>query len=265
MKAETANNSQNQSRNLAAEELALLKRYRERDDAAAREELVQRMQPWVRRVAARYNSKGIDSEDLVQVGLVGLVKAIDRFDFSRGVRLTTFAEPNVTGEIKRYFRDHGWFVRPPRELQELNAATMSAIDDLAMDLQRSPTIAEIAEYLDVEIEEVLEAIHAGSFYDSAPLDPPATDSEGGAGSERALAVDDHELDLVEERQALAPGLDCLSLRERTVIKLRFVDELTQSEIAEKIGVSQMQVSRILRSSITQIRNNLEGSGLSGEA
>lgn len=264
MKADSADTSFTRNRPAAAEELALLKRYREHGDTAAREELVQRLQPWVRRVAARYNQKGIENEDLVQVGLVGLVKAIDRFDFSRGVRLTTFAEPNVSGEIKRYFRDHGWFIKPPRELQELNSASMSAIDALAMDLQRSPTVSEVAEYLDISVDQVLEAIHAGTFYESAPLERPSTDGESTNGSDHALAVDDRSLDLVEDRQALAPGLQTLSQRDRQIVRLRFFDELTQSEIAERVGISQMQVSRILRSAIAEIRNNLESSGLTSE-
>lgn len=264
MTAESTNSSFAQRRDAAAEELALLRRFREFDDVAAREELVERLQPWVRRVAARYYKKGVENEDLVQVGLVGLVKAIDRFDFSRGVRLTTFAEPNVTGEIKRYFRDHGWFVRPPRELQELNAATMSAIDALSMDLQRAPTVTEVAVYLDVSVDEVLEAMHAGTFYESSPLEHPSNESDGGVASDRALAVDDVALAQVEDRQSLEPGFDQLSDRDREVVQLRFVEELTQSEIAERIGVSQMQVSRILRAAITDIRNNLESSGLTGD-
>lgn len=239
----------------ADEELALLRRYREDGDEHARDELVAMMLPWVRRVALRYANRGQDPDDLVQVGSVGLVKAIDRFDFSRGVRLTTFAEPNVTGEIKRYFRDHGWSVRPPRDLQELNAEVMRAIDALSGDLQRSPTIPEVASYLRTTDEQVLEAMHAGAAYDAAPL--ISEDNEDSSPIEnRALATDDAGLERSELRNVLGESFAGLSERDREILHMRFFADLTQAEIAKRVGVSQMQVSRILRAALKQARESL---------
>lgn len=239
----------------AQEELALLRRYRLDQDEHARDELVAMMLPWVRRVAMRYSNRGQDPDDLVQVGSVGLLKAIDRFDFDRGVRLTTFAEPNVTGEIKRYFRDHGWSVRPPRDLQEMNAEVMRTIDVLAGELQRSPTVAELATYLKVDEEQVLEAMHAGSAYDTTPL--IIEDSEdGGAIETAALATDDLELRRAELRGALGASFAELPERDREIVHMRFFEDLTQSEIAERVGISQMQVSRVLRAALSAARERL---------
>jgi RNA polymerase sigma-B factor len=243
----------------AEEELALLRRYRLEGDEHARDELVEKMMPWVRRVAMRYSNRGQEPDDLIQVGSVGLLKAIERFDFDRGVRLTTFAEPNVTGEIKRYFRDHGWSVRPPRDLQELNAEVMRAIDVLAGELQRSPTISEIASYTDTSDEQVLEAMHAGAAYDTAPL-ITEDDSDSSPIESRALATEDADLRRAELRQALGSSFSDLSDRDKEVLHMRFFEDLTQSEIAERIGVSQMQVSRILRAALKSARDQLGESG-----
>jgi RNA polymerase sigma-B factor len=240
----------------AEQELTLLRRYREGGDLQARDELVAMMLPWVKRVAMRYSHRGQDPDDLVQVGSVGLLKAIERFDFDRGVRLTTFAEPNVTGEIKRYFRDHGWSVRPPRDLQELNAEVMRSIDVLAAEYQRSPTISEIAVYLRTNDEHVLEAMHAGSGYDTTPL--ITEDNEDSSPIEsRALATDDVDLKRAELRQTLGSSFEQLDDRQKEILHMRFFEDLTQSEIADRIGVSQMQVSRILRAALKTARENLE--------
>jgi RNA polymerase sigma-B factor len=240
----------------AEEELALLRRYRETGDEHSRDELVAMMMPWVRRVAQRYSNRGLDTDDLVQVGSLGLLKAIDRFDFDRGVRLTTFAEPNVTGEIKRHFRDHGWSVRPPRDLQELNAEVMRTIEVLAAQLQRSPTVAEIATYLNSTEEQVLEAMHAGAAYDTSPL---ITDDneDGGLIESRALATKDPGLRQAELRHTLGSSFSELSDRDKEILHMRFFEDLTQAEIAERIGVSQMQVSRILRAALKSARQQLE--------
>lgn len=243
----------------AQEELALLRRYREGGDTHARDELVELMLPWVRRVALRYSHRGQDPDDLVQVGSVGLLKAIERFDFDRGVRLTTFAEPNVTGEIKRYFRDHGWSVRPPRDLQELNAEVMRAIDVLAGEFQHQPTVAEIAKYLNTTDEQVLEAMHAGAGYDTTPL--ISEDNEDSSPIEsKALATEDLELRRAELRNTLGASFADLSDRDKEILHMRFFEDLTQSEIAERVGVSQMQVSRILRAALKSARSNLEEGG-----
>lgn len=239
----------------AEEELALLRRYRLSGDDHARDELVARMLPWVRRIAQRYYNRGMDPDDLVQVGSLGLLKAIDRFDFDRGVRLTTFAEPNVTGEIKRHFRDHGWSVRPPRDLQELNAEVMRTIEVLAAELQRSPTIAEIAAYTNTSDEQVLEAMHAGAAYDTAPL--ISDDNEdGGLIESKALATKDPGLRRAELRNTLGSSFSELNDRDKEILHMRFFEDLTQAEIANRIGVSQMQVSRILRAALNSARKRL---------
>lgn len=213
--------------------------------------------PWVRRVASRYANRGQDLDDLVQVGSLGLVKAIDRFDFDRGVRLTTFADPNVTGEIKRYFRDHGWSIRPPRDLQELNAEVMKATDTLAAELQRSPRIEELAEYLNTSTESVLEAIHASAMYDTAPLVVNSGDDPDAPSLDTAaLATEDEGLNRSELRQTLGTGLEDLDQRQKEILHMRFYEGLTQSEIADRAGVSQMQVSRILRTSLKRLRSSL---------
>ncbi len=254
------NQRQDESAARAEAELALLRRYRFDGDEHARDELVEMMLPWVRRVSMRYSNRGQDVDDLVQVGSLGLVKAIDRFDFSRGVRLTTFAEPNVTDEIKRYFRDHGWSVRPPRDLQESNAEVMRTIDLLAADLQRSPTISELAQYLNISDEQVLEAMHAGGAYDAAPL--IIEDNEDASPIESsALATDDPDLRRAELRGTLGASFDGLTDRDREIIHMRFFEDLTQSEIATRIGISQMQVSRILRAALKSARENLESEGI----
>lgn len=255
------NEQQSNSAARSEQELALLHRYRDTGDEHARDELVAMMMPWVRRVAKRYSNRGMDPDDLVQVGSVGLLKAIERFDFDRGVRLTTFAEPNVTGEIKRYFRDHGWSVRPPRDLQELNAEVMRAADVLASELQRSPTIGEIAKYLRTTDEQVLEAMHAGAGYDTAPL--ITEDSEDSSQIEsRALATEDVDLRRAEQRQTLGASFSDLSVRDKEILHMRFFEDLTQSEIADRIGVSQMQVSRILRGALKSARQQLENGEIS---
>ncbi|MGH2906052.1 MAG: SigB/SigF/SigG family RNA polymerase sigma factor [Solirubrobacterales bacterium] len=239
-------------------QLQLLRQYREDGNERARDELVAELLPWVRRVAGRYSNRGLDQEDLVQIASVGLVKAIDRFDFDRGVRLTTFAEPTVTGEIKRHFRDHGWTVRPPRDLQELNAEVMRAIDSMTNDLKRSPTVPEVAVFLKTTEDAVLEAIHAGSGYKAASLDLP--EEEGGGFEQPALAVEDRELALADDRTALSTALEALSARDAQVVKMHFFRDMTQSEIADEIGVSQMQVSRILRGALMTLREEIEREG-----
>lgn len=240
------------------EEIALLHRYREQGDLHARDELVDMMLPWVRRVAMRYSNRGQETDDLVQVGSVGLLKAIERFDFDRGVRLTTFAEPNVTGEIKRFFRDHGWSIRPPRDLQELNAEVMRAIDVLAAELQRQPKVSEVAAYLNTDDEHVLEAMRAGTGYDTSPL---VTDDDGDSSplDSPALATDDADLARAELRQTLGSSFGDLTQRDKEILHMRFFEDLTQSEIADRIGVSQMQVSRILRAALRSARTHLDAS------
>jgi RNA polymerase sigma-B factor len=236
-------------------ELTLIHRYQVDGDENALQELVTNLMPWLRRVAGRYSNRGLDTDDLVQVGSVGLLKAIQRFDPERGVRLVAYAEPTVTGEIKRHFRDHAWAVRPPRDLQELNAEVITAIDFLSSDRHHSPTVAEIAKYLSTDEEAVLEAMHAGGGYRAKPL--TILDDDDSSESESAIvATDDLGLARSELRNDLGAGLAGLAERDRQVLHMRFFEDLTQSEIADRIEVSQMQVSRILRSALQTLRKNL---------
>jgi RNA polymerase sigma-B factor len=233
---------------------ALLRRYHEEGDVAAREQLIEQYMSLVRSLARRYSYRGEQLEDLVQIGAIGLIKAIDRFDLNRGVELTTYATPNIIGEIKRHFRDRGWSVRVPRGLQELNVQLSRLIEQLTVQLSRSPTIAELAEAAGVTEEDVLEAIESGRAYTSLSL------SGGGGGGEddeldplESLGTEEHEYEVSENRAVLAPGFRALDERERTILHLRFFKGLTQSQIAQQVGISQMHVSRLIRRSLEKIR------------
>jgi RNA polymerase sigma-B factor len=232
----------------------LLRRYHELGDVGAREELIEQYLPLVRSLARRYANRGEQLEDLVQVGSIGLIKAIDRFDVDRGVELTTYATPNIIGEIKRHFRDKGWSIRVPRGLQELNVRLSQLLERLTVELERSPTIAELAEAADVTEEEVLEALESGQAYTTVSLSAPAG---GGEDSEldplESLGELEHEYEVSEDRAVLAPGLDILDERERRIIHLRFWEGLTQSQIAAHVGISQMHVSRLIRRSLEKVR------------
>lgn len=236
------------------DETTLLRRYHVDGDLAARQELVARMLPFVRHVARRYANRGEPIEDLVQVGCVGLLKAIDRFDVTRGVRLTSFAEPNVAGEIKRHFRDHGWAIRTPRDLQELNAGILRATHELEARLGRSPTVPELAERLNTSPEHVAEAVLAGRNYRASSLDE--TDETGGGHATR-IGGPDEELDRADMRMLAAAGLRVLPARERRIVALRYLHDLPQREIARRVGVSQMHVSRLLRTSLDAMRDELD--------
>jgi RNA polymerase sigma-B factor len=238
----------------------LLKRYHEGGDTSAREELVQRHLPLVRSLARRYAGRGEALEDIEQVGAIGLLKAIDRYDLEREVSLTTYATPNVVGEIKRHFRDKGWAIRVPRGLQELNAKMSGTIERLTIKLERSPTIAEIAAELEATPEQVLEAMEAGSAYSTVSL---STGPGGGGGGDdddfdpmESIGTEDAEYERTEQRASLEPALDLLPEREREILRMRFEDGLTQTQIAEKIGISQMHVSRLIRKSLARMRDQL---------
>jgi RNA polymerase sigma-B factor len=236
----------------------LLLRYHERGDVEARERLIEQYLPLVRSLARRYSYRGEQLEDLVQVGCIGLIKAIDRFDIDRGVELTTYATPNIIGEIKRHFRDKGWSVRVPRGLQELNVRLSHLVEDLTVQLERSPTIAELAKAAGVEEEEVLEALESGQAYATLSL------STGGGGSDDGSDLDpleslgeiEHEYEVSEDRAVLAPGLRALDDRERRILHLRFFEGLTQSQIAQQVGISQMHVSRLIRRALEKIREEI---------
>jgi RNA polymerase sigma-B factor len=235
----------------------LLRRYHEHGDLQAREKLIEQYMSLVRSLARRYSYRGEQLEDLVQIGAIGLIKAIDRFDLERGVELTTYATPNIIGEIKRHFRDKGWSVRVPRGLQELNVQLSRLVEQLTVQLGRSPTIPELAKAAGVEEEEVLEALESGRAYTSLSL------SVGGGGGDdddldplESLGTEEHQYEVSEDRAVLAPGFKVLDERERRILQLRFFEGLTQSQIAQQIGISQMHVSRLIRRSLEKIRETI---------
>jgi RNA polymerase sigma-B factor len=232
----------------------LLRRYHGAGDLAAREQLIEQYLPLVRSLARRYSYRGEQLEDLVQVGCIGLIKAIDRFDVDRGVELTTYATPNIIGEIKRHFRDKGWSVRVPRGLQELNVRLSRLVEELTVQLERSPTIAELAKAAGVQEEEVLEALETGQAYATLSLSAP-TGGEDGDDLDplESLGEIEKEYEVSEDRAVLAPGLRVLDDRERRILHLRFFEGLTQSQIAQQVGISQMHVSRLIRRALEKIR------------
>jgi RNA polymerase sigma-B factor len=238
----------------ADEVRTLLRRWHEDGDRAARAELVERMLPLARSLARRYVGKGEPLDDLEQVASLGLLKAIDRFDVSREVRFATFAVPTIAGELKRHFRDRGWMLRVPRDIQELSARVSRARETLTRDLGRSPTVDEVARTLDSSVEQVLEALRAADSYRMMSLDEPLAD---GAGALEAIGGDDEGYELAEHRVLLRPGLDGLGAREREIVRLRYYEGLTQREIARAVGVSQMHVSRLIRRSIDTMRDSIE--------
>ena len=232
----------------------LLRRYHEEGDLQAREQLIEQYMSLVRSLARRYSYRGEQLEDLVQIGAIGLIKAIDRFDIDRGVELTTYATPNIIGEIKRHFRDKGWSVRVPRGLQELNVQLSRLMEQLTVQYGRSPTIPELAKASGSQEEEVLEALESGRAYSSLSL------SSGGGGDGEddldpleSIGTVEHQYEVSEDRAVLAPGFRALDARERKILQLRFFDGLTQSQIAQQVGISQMHVSRLIRRSLEKIR------------
>src|SRR4051812_48036285 len=235
----------------------LLRRYHEYGDVDARQQLIERHVDFVRRLARRYARRGEQLDDLTQVGCVGLIKAIDRFDGSFGANLTTYAAPNILGEIKRHFRDRGWSVRVPREIQELNVKLTRVVDDLTTKLGRSPSVIELAAETGATAEQVLEALESSSAYSALSLsEAPDPDEEGG-GPMDALGEEDEHFVQSEQRITLASGIQRLPARERAILHLRFFEGLTQSEIAERVGISQMHVSRLIRNSLDRMRRELE--------
>ena len=221
---------------------------------AAREELITRYLPLVKSLARRFASRGQPVEDLIQVGSIGLIKAIDRFDLNRGVELSTYATPTIMGEIKRYFRDKGWAVKVPRALQDLNVRLNRMVEQLTVELHRSPTIAELAAATSVSEEEVVEALESGRAYSSVSL------FSGGGGEDDdsmelldSLGVEEGAYDIVEHRRVLAPAMSRLNPRERLILHLRFFEGMTQTQVAARVGISQMHVSRLIRKSIDTLR------------
>jgi RNA polymerase sigma-B factor len=225
--------------------------------AYVRDTLIELNLPLVRYAAARFRSRNEPMEDIVQVGTIGLIKAIDRFDPDRGVEFPTFAMPTVVGEIKRFFRDTSWSVRVPRRLQELRLALTKASDELSQKLDRSPTVAELAAVLGVSEEDVVDGLAVGNAYTASSLDSPSPEDDGGEGSlADRLGYEDTALEGVEYRESLKPLLAKLPPRERQIIMLRFFANMTQSQIGEEVGISQMHVSRLLTRTLAQLREGL---------
>ncbi len=241
------------------EENELLRAYHERGDLAARDKLVEANLPLARAIARRYAGRGEQLDDLVQVASIGLIKAIDRFDLERGVFFRTYAVPTIVGEIKRHFRDRAWAVHVPRRLKELNQMLSSLIRDLSAQLERSPTIGELAEAAGIEEEEVLEAIESGRAYTAESLSAPADE-----GSEldrmQTLGAVEEAFERTEDQHLLASGLEVLGEREQRIIQLRFYAGLTQTQIANELGISQMHVSRLIRRALETMREELERGG-----
>ncbi|KAB2345207.1 SigB/SigF/SigG family RNA polymerase sigma factor [Actinomadura rudentiformis] len=218
-----------------------------------REEIFQQYLPLVRGLAGRFAQRGELKEDLQQVGMVGLVKAVNRFDPGRGIPFEGYATPTILGEIKRHFRDRGWAIRPPRTIQELRNELNKARADLTQRLGRSPRVSELAEHTGRDPEEVIEAIAAGEAYQTRSFDQPAGEEDEGLAYADLLGYEDEQLNVVEYREALKAALARLPARERRIVLLRFYGNRTQSQIAEEIGVSQMHVSRLLSRSLAQLR------------
>jgi RNA polymerase sigma-B factor len=236
---------------LADEEL--LETYHLDRDAAVREELVKRFLPFARKLALRYVHSREPLDDLVQVAAVGLLNAIERFEPGRGKKFTSFAAPTIVGELKRHFRDKGWTVHVPRDLQERALAVSRHTERLSAILGRSPTLDELSEALNCTVEQVMEAIDAAHNYHPASLDAPVThDGEDRCALAETLGDEDAGFELAEHRQALATRWSTLSEVEREVLSLRLVHELTQREISQRIGCSQMHVSRLLRRSMIRL-------------
>ncbi|WP_067500467.1 SigB/SigF/SigG family RNA polymerase sigma factor [Actinoplanes sp. TFC3] len=223
---------------------------------ALRDEAIRTWLPLARHLAHRYTGRGEPDDDLLQIATLGLIKSIDRFDPTRGIEFAGFAIPTILGEIRRHFRDRTWSVRVPRRLQELRISITEASNKLTQSLGRSPTVADIADHLGTTEEEVLEGLEGARAYSARSLSTPVTE-DGSTTLADTLGGADHDLELAEMRVALGPALATLDERERTILSLRFFGNLTQSEIAEKIGVSQMHISRLITRSLAKLRAQLD--------
>src|SRR4051812_8063633 len=226
-------------------------------DKAARAALVDPFLPLARQLARRYQRGGEPLDDLVQVASLGLLKAIDRFDPSRETAFSSFAVPTILGELKRHFRDRGWSVRVPRDLQELAVKLDPVSEELTRELGRPPTPAEIGERTGTTVEQVLEAREAASAYRAVSLDRPREEDEDGDGLGAAYGIEDPGFSVAEDSATIERLMRVLSEREREVLRLRFAEDLTQAEIGERIGVSQMRVSRIIRQAVNRLRDAAE--------
>jgi RNA polymerase sigma-B factor len=224
--------------------------------ARIRATLVELHLPLVEYLARRFRNRGEWLDDLTQVATIGLIKSIDRFDLERGVEFSTYATPTIVGEIKRHFRDKGWAVRVPRRLQELKLSLTKAIGDLAQREGRAPTVSELAAHLQMSEEEVLEGLESANAYSTVSLDAPDSGDEDAPAVADSLGMIDDALEGVEYRESLKPLLERLPPREKRILLLRFFGNMTQSQIAAELGISQMHVSRLLARTLAQLREGL---------
>ena len=245
------------------EDERLLFRYHREGNLAAREELILRFMPLARQLASRYRHAGEPLEDLVQVACVGLLKAIDRFEPERGHAFTKYAVPTMLGELKRHFRDKGWSVHVPRATQELVLKVSEALGTLPAKLGRSPRPRDVAREVGAPVEEVLEAMEAATAYEATSLDAPrpGDDDDGAWTWGESVSSEESGYELVEIGETLRGTIDALPARERMILHLRFEHDMTQAEIAERVGVSQMHVSRLLRRSLDRLKASAEACAL----
>lgn len=235
----------------------LLTRYHKQGDQRARELVIQEQLPLVEFLARKFAGRGEPVEDLVQVASVGLIKAVDRFDVDRNIEFSTYATPNILGEIKRYFRDKGWAMRVPRGLQELRQSAKEAIRESTIKTGHSPSIRELAETLDSDLESVAEALTLGRAYNTASLDAPVSQDDKEGDTVMDLQADGNSpIEGLEDKILLQRAIGSLKGQQQQILKLRFNEGKTQTEIAQTIGVSQMHVSRLLRRAIEDLRSQL---------
>jgi RNA polymerase sigma-B factor len=231
--------------------------YRQTHDRRLRNELIEAHRSLAMHLARRFANRGEPFDDLLQVAYLGMLKAVERFDPERGLEFSTFATATVEGELKRHFRDRTWSVRVPRRPQELHLRLGNAINELSQRLKRAPRVPELAAELGVDEEDVLQAMEVGGAYRSTSLDSRPADASESLTLEGRLGEEDHGFDLAEHRVLLESVIDELPEREQTIIRLRFFEEMTQTEIAQKVGISQMHVSRLLARTLTVMRDRLE--------
>lgn len=242
--------------------VALIEAYRAGDESA-RDQLVDRYMPLVKSLAARYSGRGEPQEDLIQVGSIGLLLSIERFDTERQVQFTTYAVPTIVGEIQRHFRDRAWALHVPRRMKELSVRLSRTVQTQTAELGRAPTIAELAEATGADEDEVVEALQTSEAYSTRSLSQPLGHDGEDETMQDVLGHDDRGFTEVEDMVLVEAGLDALDERERRIVELRFFDGLTQSEIAAQIGISQMHVSRLLRRALITMRGRLEETAAEG--
>ncbi|WP_158221010.1 SigB/SigF/SigG family RNA polymerase sigma factor [Kineosporia sp. R_H_3] len=243
---------------------ALVARIAENDDpaqdVALRRELAERCMPMATSVARRFRNRGEAFDELVQVACLGLVKATQGFDARRGKDFVGYAMPTITGEVKRHFRDHGWQIRPPRRVQELRSDVVRTGEELTQELGRSPRMSEIAARLEVDVDEVAECLASGESYHLRSIDAPVTAGDGEVSIADSVGAAEPQYDLVEDIVSLRDALETVAPRERRILALRYFHDFTQQQIAQEVGVTQMQVSRLLTRTHEQLRRELEQSG-----